>query len=126
MRVLLADHQTQVRSALRLLLEQDADLDIAAEVGESTDLLAAVSTSHADLLLMDWHLPGIAPRALLNELRQRYPTMYIIVLSGRPEMRQPSLEAGANAFVCKGDPPETLLDALQLARLSVNSTNRCL
>lgn len=120
MRVLLADHQTQVRSALRLLLEQEADLEVTAEVGEANGLLAAASASPVDLLLMDWHLPGVAPRVLLGELRQQCPALYIIVLSGRPESRQASLDAGADAFVCKGDPPETLLDALNRARASVD------
>ena len=37
----------------------------------------------------------------------------VIALSGRPEARQAALEAGASAFVSKGDPPEFLLEAIR-------------
>jgi CheY-like chemotaxis protein len=37
----------------------------------------------------------------------------VIVLSGRPEVRQAALAAGAEAFVSKADAPQQLLAALR-------------
>jgi CheY-like chemotaxis protein len=40
----------------------------------------------------------------------------VIALSGRHEARRAALAAGANAFVSKTDPPETLLAAIGRSR----------
>jgi DNA-binding NarL/FixJ family response regulator len=39
----------------------------------------------------------------------------VIALSGRPEARRAALDAGVDAFVSKGDPPERLLSMLEAA-----------
>ena len=47
-----------------------------------------------------------------NTLRGIRPDLPVIALSGWPEARRASLDAGADAFVSKGDPPEQLLAAI--------------
>jgi len=110
MRFLLADDQAEVRSALRLLLEQEPGMDVVGEAAGVQELLALVA--QPDLVLLDWELPGPPAIALLPALRSRYPHVRVIALSGRPEARQEALEAGIDAFVSKGDPPEHLLTVL--------------
>jgi DNA-binding NarL/FixJ family response regulator len=51
-------------------------------------------------------------QALLAALREACPDLLVIVLSGRTEVRRAALGAGADAFVCKCDPPEQLLEAI--------------
>jgi DNA-binding NarL/FixJ family response regulator len=58
MRVFLADKQAKVRSALRLLLEQEPGLSVVGEAAEAEDLLAQVQRTRPDLVLLDWELPG--------------------------------------------------------------------
>jgi DNA-binding NarL/FixJ family response regulator len=113
MRVFLADDQPRVRSALRLLLEQDPQLSVVGEAAAAEGLLAQVRAAHPDLLLLDWELPGLqATNPLLPALRALCPRLSVIALSGRPEARRAALAAQANAFVSKGDPPERLLAAV--------------
>ncbi len=117
MRVLLADDQTEVRSALRLLLEQ-LELCIAGEVADRAMLPAAVEALEPDLVLLDWELGarrGEAPagREMIRELRARQPQVAIIALSSHPEVRAAALAAGADGFVSKGDAPDALLAALR-------------
>ena len=109
MRILLADDQKKVRSALRLLLEEQPDLEILGEAMDTTGLLDWVKAAHPDLVLLDWELPGLPAVALLPLLHFHQPGLRVIALSGRPEARRAALEAGVNAFVSKGDPPERLL-----------------
>lgn len=113
MRVFIADDQPKVRSALRLLLEQDSRMCVVGEAVEATDLMAQVKATRADLLLLDWELPGLqAANPLLPDLRALCPGLSVIALSGRPEARRRALAAGADGFVSKGDPPERLLAAV--------------
>ena len=116
MKVLLADVQPQVRSALRLLLEQEAQAQVVAEAETLDDLLDRPLAPHPDAILLDWELPGLSPADGLPAIRRAYPSAQIVALSSQPEARKPALYAGADAFVCKGDPPETLLAALHHER----------
>ena len=112
MRVLLADDQSKVRSALRLILEQQPDLNVLGEAVDAQGLLDWVRLVCPDVVLLDWELPGLPRHDLLSTLRARCPHLKVIALSGRPEARQAALAAGADAFVSKGDPPEQLLAAV--------------
>lgn len=112
MRVLLADDQAKVRSALSLLLGQEPGMDVVGETADMEHLMTQVKETRPDLILLDWELPGSTPNSLLQALRAFFPGVKVIALSGRPEARQAALAAGVDAFVSKGDPPERLLTAL--------------
>ena len=112
MRVLLADDEPKVRSALRLLLEQLPKMTVVGEAAESLALLAQMPAARPDLVLLDWELPGWPAKELLMALRNVAPDVSVMALSGHPEARHAALKAGANAFVSKGDPPEAVLEAL--------------
>ena len=120
MRVLLADDQSSLRSAIRLLLEQEADVNIVAEVADAATLLAESVKVSPDLILLDWELPGLqstnTAQTVLCALQACCPNVQVIVLSGRPEAGRPALAAGASSFVSKADPPERLLAALHNAK----------
>jgi len=115
-RVLIADDQPQVRSALRLLLRQDPDMVVVGEAGDAEEALELAATQAPDLVLLDWELPGQRNGATLAGLRTVQPGLKVIALSGRPEARQAALAAGADVFVSKGDPPEHLLAAVDDCR----------
>lgn len=113
LRVLLADDQPEVRSALRLLLEQEPGIQVLGEVVDACELLSRVRATSPDLALLDWELPGCSAAELLAALRSSCVNLKVIALSGRPEARHAALAAGADTFVSKGDPPEALLRALR-------------
>jgi DNA-binding NarL/FixJ family response regulator len=115
MKILLADDQKEVRSALRLLLEQQPQVDRVTEVSDLNDLLQQVWGDRPDLVLLDWELPhSVAPRALISAMRTLKPEIKVVALSGRLEARQQALRAGVDAFISKCEPPEQLLAALHI------------
>jgi DNA-binding NarL/FixJ family response regulator len=97
---------------LRLVLEQQPGVSILGEAVDTTGLLDWVKAACPDLVLLDWELPGLEAEGLLPTLRELCPCLAVIALSGRPEARRTALDAGADAFVSKGDPPERLLAAV--------------
>jgi DNA-binding NarL/FixJ family response regulator len=112
MRILLADDQMQIRSALRLLLEQGVGLSVVGEAAGAESLLALAKETKPDLLLTDWDLVKKRDVGIIRFLREEYPSLRVIALSGRPEVRQEALQAGADAFVSKGEPPQRLMDTI--------------
>jgi len=114
MQILLADDQAKVRSALRLLLEQEPNLDILGEAVDTQGLLDWVGALHPDVVLLDWGLPGLSHNGVVTELHAICPHLSVVALSGKPEARQEALDAGVDAFVSKGDPPDRLLATLNM------------
>jgi DNA-binding NarL/FixJ family response regulator len=125
MRVLLADDQAWLRSALRLLLEQQADIEVVGEAAEANVLLSIIQAVSPDLLLLDWELPGAGANGsgarLLRRIRTCCPRVSVIVMSGRPEASTMALDAGADYFVSKADPPESLLAAVCEVRRDIET-----
>jgi len=116
MHILLADKQVEVRSALRFLLEQELGMSVVGEVAEASRLLAQAAAAQPDVVLLDWELPGLQATNLLSALHSGGRLTIVIALSGRPEARWAALDAGVDAFVSKGDPPERLLAILDAVR----------
>jgi two-component system response regulator DesR len=109
MRILLADNQADVRSALKFLLEQDKAHEIVAEVVHSSFLLDNLKVTSPDLILLDWQLPGDNLKDILARLREQAPGLAVIAMSGNPELSREALDAGAQRFISKLDLAETLL-----------------
>jgi DNA-binding NarL/FixJ family response regulator len=112
-RILIADQQSAVRSAMRLLLEQGLELDVVGEAADSKELLAQLESLRPDVLLLDWDLPGQSTASLFDSFGELGRQPRVIVLGVKPELMQSALAAGADAFVSKGDPPKRLLTAIQ-------------
>lgn len=113
MRILLAEDQPKVRYALRVLLERQPGLAIVGEATDRNDLLNRVEVTLPDVVLLGWELPGLTAMDSLSPLRRIRPNLLVIALSGRSEAKLAALSAGADAFVSKGDPPESLLAAIR-------------
>jgi len=113
MRILLADDQKEVRSALKILLEQQVGFSIVGEAAEMRSLITQVGEISPDLILLDWELGNLRVADIIPMLRVISPGLKIVALSGRPEASKAALGAGVNAFVSKGDEPEKLLEAIR-------------
>ncbi len=113
MRIGIADPQGRVRFSLRVLLEQQPGWMVVGEAADCDELLEMFFSSFPDLLLLDWGLPDRIPEDLLRLLRTQRPGIKIIVMSGRHELQQIAMQAGADAFASKADSPEKLLAVIR-------------
>lgn len=123
MRILLADDQKDVRSALRLTLEYRHPGWQFVEATTLNDLLAELQRDCPDLLLLDWDLRRILAEgglpdnnwhSVLTSIRERCPCLKILLLSSNLAARTQALQSGADAFICKADPIETLEESIAL------------
>jgi DNA-binding NarL/FixJ family response regulator len=112
-RILIADREPAVRSALKLLLEEKLELNVVGEAADSLELLAQLEDLQADIVLLDWDLPGWPLPNLLDVISRLEHRPKVIVLGAHSESGQAALAAGADAFVSKGDPPKRLLTAIR-------------
>lgn len=101
MRILLADNESKVRSALRLFLEHQEGVSVIDEVAHGDELLTILPQISSTLLLLDWELPGPPMSEVLPHLRRSGKPMKIIALSGDPEAEQEAIRAGVDGFISK-------------------------
>ena len=113
MRLLLADDQIRVRSALRLLLEQEPAFQVVGEAADATGLLLAVTEKEPDGVLLDWELPGLPAAQLVRLLKVERPFLKIIAMSSRPEVEQLALSTDVQAFLSKSESPERVLSIIR-------------
>ena len=111
--ILIGDAQPRVRFGLRLLLEQQPGWRIAGEAEDAQELLDAIRSGCPDLVLLDWELPGMPAQELLSTIRRSCPQLWVVFMSGRDELRQSAMQAGADIFAYKADPPEKLLGLIR-------------
>ena len=111
--ILIGDSGPMLRFGLHLLLEQQPGWSVTGEAADVQDLLDLIRFGCPNLVLLDWELPGMPAQELLSEIRQACPHLRVIFMSGKDELRQMALQAGADVFVYKADPPEKLLGLIR-------------
>ncbi|MEN6410954.1 MAG: response regulator [Anaerolineaceae bacterium] len=105
-KLVICDDKPCVRSALRLIIEQVADLEVTGEASDAARLREILRQSPPDLLLLDWELEGVHTAEFVTEIRRDGLAGKVIVMSSRLEANQESREVGVDGFICKSDPPE--------------------
>jgi two-component system response regulator DesR len=114
-RILVADDQELIRSALSALLDLEEDFEVVAAVGSGDEVVAAARAHRPDVALLDIQMPGIDGLAVAAVLAQEVPgcRSLIVTTFGRPGYLRRAMESGASGFVVKDAPPEQLADAIR-------------
>jgi two-component system invasion response regulator UvrY len=114
-RVLIADDHPIVRQGLRRIVEAEPGLALAGEAGDTASLFAVLSQIAADLVLLDVSMPGGPFLDTLRALRDRHPTVRVLVLSVHPEDQWAfrALRAGAAGYLTKDQSPDRLVEAIR-------------
>jgi two-component system nitrate/nitrite response regulator NarL len=115
MRVLVCDDHSLFREGLRLLLEKlDGSMEVTL-TGSADEALTATRGGMFDLILLDWHMDGLAGLRALEALRESAPLTRVVVLSGDrdAELVHTAVEAGAAGFIPKDSPPAQLMVAVK-------------
>ncbi|MBW8307154.1 MAG: response regulator transcription factor, partial [Thiobacillus sp.] len=109
------DHQI-VRTGFRELLSEDASITIAFEAANGDEALEKLRTTQCGVLLLDISLPGKSGVDVLRAVRQRYPEIKVLILSGFPEESYAlaMIKNGANGYLCKDCEREELLRAIHM------------
>jgi DNA-binding NarL/FixJ family response regulator len=112
MEVLIVDDQPRARQSLRALLATWSPVQGVREAANGREALCMVETAQPDLVIMDVRMPEMDGLTATRLIKARWPQVRVVVLSMYGEYLGEALEAGADAFVTKGEPPKQLLVTL--------------
>lgn len=113
--VYIVDDHPLFRQGVRLFLENQDSIAIVGEADTGQDALIALEDREVDVVLLDLQMPGLDGLGTLEKLREKRPTIRVLVLTsfGAWEMVHKALQGGAMGYVLKDSPPEELLAAIQ-------------
>lgn len=113
-RIMLADDHKLMRSGLRVLLEQQADLSVAGEASDGREAAALVNTIKPDVLVMDIGMPNLNGIEAATQITQNHPEIAIIMLSMHSDESYilRALKAGARGYLLKDSAESDLLRAV--------------
>ena len=116
-RILLADDHAVVRRGLRLVLDAEPDLQVAAEAVDGLEALAIGLREDVHLAVLDVAMPGLTGLQVARELTARRPDLRSLLLSMHDSEQYlfEALRAGASGYVLKADADHTLIEACRAA-----------
>jgi DNA-binding NarL/FixJ family response regulator len=118
-RVLLADDQALLRSAFRVLVDSEPDMEVVGEASDGAEAVRLAKEERADVVLMDIRMPGTdglaATRMISADPALAGVRVVILTTFEVDDYVVESLRAGAAGFLGKGSEPEELLNAIRVA-----------
>jgi two-component system, NarL family, response regulator DesR len=113
-RLLLADDEDLLRSALAALLELEEDLTVVAEAATSTDAVRLARQHRPDIAVLDLEMPPADGLHAAEQIRAELPTRIVMVTRhARPGVLRRALSAGVSGFVPKTTPATRLAEILR-------------
>ncbi|NEA88642.1 response regulator transcription factor [Streptomyces sp. SID7958] len=118
-RVLLADDQALLRSAFRVLVDSEPDMEVVGEASDGAEAVELARERRADVVLMDIRMPGTdglaATRLISSDPELAAVRVVILTTFEVDDYVVQSLRAGASGFLGKGSEPGELLNAIRIA-----------
>ncbi|MFE2145381.1 response regulator [Streptomyces sp. NPDC059456] len=118
-RVLLADDQALLRSAFKVLVDSEPDMEVVGEASDGAAACALARETRPDVVLMDIRMPGTdglaATRMISADPELSAVRVVMLTTFEVDEYVVQSLRAGASGFLGKGAEPEELLNAIRVA-----------
>ncbi|MFF8669989.1 response regulator [Streptomyces sp. NPDC015242] len=116
-RILLADDHALVRRGVRLILQQEPDLDVVAEAGDGAEAVELARTHEVDLAVLDIAMPRLTGLQAARELAVRAPGLKILMLTMHDNEQYffQALKAGACGYVLKSVADRDLVAACRAA-----------
>jgi two-component system response regulator NreC len=116
-KLLLVDDHAVVRSGLRMLLENERDVEIIGEAANAAEAIAEAVKRKPNVILMDIGLPDMSGIDATRAIKKQCPEAAVVALTIHEDEEYffQMLDAGATGYVPKRAAPEELLTAIRTA-----------
>lgn len=114
-RILLADDSAFIRAGLRLLLEEEPDIQVVGEAQTGRETVDSAWDLSPDVLIMGSHMPDMNSVDATRLVMSKRPQVKVLALAlhGNAQYVSATLRAGALGYLLKGSVTEELLHAVR-------------
>jgi DNA-binding NarL/FixJ family response regulator len=115
LRILIVDDHQMFREGIRRRLEQEPDITVVGEAASAEDALAKVAQTNPTIMLLDLRLPKVSGIELARRLRQQWPDLKILVLTGYDfdQYVRAVARVGVSGYLLKTAPQEAVVQAIR-------------
>lgn len=119
MRILIADDHSVVRKGLKQILIEEFPTAEIEDVPDAEEMIKKVMNANWDVVISDMSMPGRSGLDALQQIKQIYPDLPVLILSIHPEEHYALrvLKAGASGYLSKGSASDELVKAVQTVLL---------
>jgi DNA-binding NarL/FixJ family response regulator len=113
-KLIIAEDQALFRDGLRLLLQNEADIEIVGEAANGQEAMDLLLKEKPDVIITDIQMPEMDGVELTKELQGCYPEIKVIALTMYQEeyLIVDMLEAGAKGYLLKSSTKEKIVEAI--------------
>ena len=114
-KVLIADDQELIRESLKIVLGTNEDMEVTGIAENGEQVLSEIKKEKPNVILMDIRMPGIDGVECTRLVKEKYPDIYIIVLTtfDDDEYIFGALKYGASGYLLKGISMKNLAEAIR-------------
>lgn len=113
-RVLIADDETMIRTAMETLLAMEGDLEVLPGVADGAQAVRAAQELKPDVCILDLEMPHLDGVEAAQEITRSVATKVIICTRhARPGVLRRALAEKVSGFVPKSTPVERLADVVR-------------
>ncbi len=112
-RVLIVDDSPEVRNGLQSILTTHLDLEVVGEAQDGLEALTMAEQLRPDVILMDSQMPVMDGVEATRQMKERWPTIKILVLTVHTMYIESALAAGADDCLMKDVTSQELLYAVR-------------
>ena len=116
-RILLADDHALVRRGVRMILDNEPDLEVVGEAGDGAEAISKAKEDRPDLAILDIAMPRLTGLQAARELSRLQPDLRILILTmyDNEQYFFEALKAGASGYVLKSVADRDLVEACRSA-----------
>jgi DNA-binding NarL/FixJ family response regulator len=114
-KVLLVDDHALVRRGFRLMLDDDAEIEVVAEASDGEEAVKLAEKIQPRVIVMDCALPKMDGMEATRRIKKQWPDIAVLMLSMHSEDTwvRLALESGANGYILKSAVDLDLADAIK-------------
>lgn len=116
-KVLIADDEAVLRTALAHLVSSDYDFDLVGVAKDADEAIALAQEVRPDVALVDVRMPGGGGMRVAEELRSQLPEIRVLAYTAMDDRATVvrMLQAGVVGYLVKGTQPSEILAAIRRA-----------
>lgn len=114
LRILLVEDQIIVRQGLKVILEQDTNMQVTHEANNGREAIDILEKHLVDFIMMDVRMPVMNGIEATRKIKRQWPDIKILILTtfNDDEYALEALKEGANGFLLKTANPNRLIEAV--------------
>jgi DNA-binding NarL/FixJ family response regulator len=123
-RVIVVDDHPMLRDGTAAFLDQAPDIEVIGVASHGHEALAMIDRSPPEVLILDIHLPDVSGVEVARIVREKYPLVGIVVLTGYDDVGQAQalLDLGVQGYLQKTAAGSDIVAAVRAAVAGPNGT----